>query len=111
MADSSSAGRAAGTKAAMRRPIPPHITARDMLHRHLHEAGLGLAALAPAWGCKPFSVWRVFQRAQRHLQPQHVEGAIAVLRLDEFDANDLRLRAAREAGWRIDPNFILEPMA
>lgn len=91
-----------------RRPVPRHITARDLLRRHLHEDGRWLSSLAEAWGCQEFSVWRVFQRVQRPLQPHHVEGAIVALQLDEFDANELRLVAAREAGWAIDPEFLLE---
>ncbi|WP_329755247.1 hypothetical protein [Stenotrophomonas maltophilia] len=34
------------------------------------------------------------------------EGVITALQLDEFDANELRLRAAREAGWKIDPFYL-----
>ncbi|EED41137.1 hypothetical protein SSKA14_4161 [Stenotrophomonas sp. SKA14] len=55
-----------------------------------------------------FSVWRAFGKISRPLQPHQVEGAIAPLQLDEFDANELRLRAAREAGWNIDPKMLLE---
>ena len=42
----------------------------------------------------------------RPLPPQHVEASITHLGLDEFDANELRLLAAREAGWQIDPAYI-----
>lgn len=31
--------------------------------------------------------------------------------LDEFDTNELRLLGAREAGWHIDTNFLLEKIA
>lgn len=100
--------RTAGMKALLRKPQPAHLTARDMLRRHLHDAGRSLDSLTSAWNCKQFSVWRTFQRTERPLQPHHVEGAITALSLDEFDANELRLRAAREAGWAIDPQFLLE---
>jgi len=93
-------------KSSLRRAAPAHITARDTLRRHLHEARHDLKWLAAAWGCKTFSVWRVFQRTDRPLQPHHIEGAITTLQLDEFDANELRLRAAREAGWKIDPFYL-----
>lgn len=53
-------------------------------------------------------MWRAFGRTTRPLLPHQVEGAISVLQLDEFDANELRLRAAREAGWKIDPSMLLE---
>lgn len=99
-------GRTPGLAAAMRKPIPPHVTARDLVRRYVHEAGQTLSVLAAAWNCQPFSVWRVFQRTDRPLQPHHVEGAITALQLDEFDANELRLRAAREAGWQIDPAYL-----
>ncbi|WP_313319488.1 hypothetical protein [Stenotrophomonas sp.] len=100
--------RTAGMLAKLRRPQPARITARDMLRRHLHDAGRNLDSLATAWNCRRFSVWRIFQRTDRPLQPHHVEGAIAALSLDEFDANELRLRAAREAGWAIDTQFLME---
>lgn len=92
---------------SLRRPAPAHITARDMLRRHLHESRRDLKWLADVWGCKSFSVWRVFQRTDRALQPRHVELAITAMELDEFDANEIRLTAAREAGWKIDPQFLL----
>ncbi|MEJ6328613.1 hypothetical protein Q2B95_08090 [Stenotrophomonas maltophilia] len=44
----------------------------------------------------------------RPLQPHQIEGAITALQLDELDANELRLRAAQEAGWKIDPKMLLE---
>jgi hypothetical protein len=84
------------------------VSARDIIRRHCREHGKQLASLAPAWGCKEFSVWRAFGRTTRPLLPHQVEGAISVLQLDEFDANELRLRAAREAGWKIDPSMLLE---
>ncbi len=94
-------------KPSLRRAAPAHITARDTLRRHLHEARHDLKWLAGVWGCQAFSVWRVFQRTDRHLQPHHVELAITALELDEFDANEIRLIAAREAGWQIDTNYLL----
>lgn len=94
-------------KASLRLAAPAHITARDLLRRHLHEARLDLKWLAGAWGCKPFSVWRCFQRVEAPMQPRQIEAAITALELDEFDANEIRLTAAREAGWKIDPQFLL----
>lgn len=94
-------------KAMLRRPAPPHISVREELRRHLHESGQQIQALAAAWRCKPFSVWRAFQRGDRPLTPAHVEAAITALKLDDIDANELRLRAAREAGWAIDLHYLL----
>lgn len=99
---------AASIRTALRGAVPAHVTARDMIRRHCREHGKQLACLAPAWGCQVFSVWRAFGRTSRPLQPHQVEGAITTLHLDEFDANELRLRAAREAGWNIDPKMLLE---
>ncbi len=61
--------------------------------------------LAPAWGVSVHTVYALFN-VSRPLPPQHVEASIAHLGLDEFDANELRLLAAREAGWQIDPAYI-----
>lgn len=99
---------ALGRKESLRRAAPAHITARDTLRRHLHEARLDLKWLSGVWGCQAFSVWRTFQRTDRHLQPHHVELAITALHLDDFDANELRLLAAREAGWHIDPQYLID---
>ncbi len=95
-----------GMKASFRLPAPAHLTVRDTIRRHMHEAGRNLDSLSAVWGCKKFSVWRAFQRIDRPLQPHQVEGVIETLHLDEFDANDLRLQAAREAGWKIDPQYL-----
>ncbi len=94
-------------KAALRRVAPAHITARELIRRYLHEAGQELQSLADAWGCKRVNVWRAFDRKERNLCPHHIEGTIKALQLDEFDANELRLRAAQEAGWLIDPKYLL----
>ncbi|WP_238602372.1 hypothetical protein [Xanthomonas campestris] len=96
-------------KATLRRAAPPHISVREELRRYLHESGQQVQALATAWCCKPFSVWRAFQRSKRPLSPRHIEAAIVALHLDDLDANELRLRAAREAGWNIDVQYLLDP--
>ena len=95
-------------KATLRRAAPDHITARELIRRHLHEAGREVQSLAEAWQCKRFSVWRAFNRTRLALTPRHIEGAITSLQLDDFDANELRLRAAREAGWKIDTKYLME---
>lgn len=95
-------------KASLRKRAPEFITAREIIRRHLHEAGMQIQDLAPVWGIKRFSVWRVFTRTDQRLLPGQVESLIAHLHLDAFDANELRLAAAREAGYPIDPKFLLE---
>lgn len=99
--------RAAAVRASLRGLAPAHASVRDMIRRYCREHGMRLTCLAPAWNCKPFSVWRAFGRTTRPLLPHQVEAAIVVLQLDDFDANDLRLRAAREAGWKIDVSMLL----
>ncbi len=99
--------KAAAVRAALRGAAPANASVRDMIRRYCREHGKQLACLAPAWNCKVLSVWRVFGR-KRPLLPRQVEGVISLLQLDEFDANDLRLRAAREAGWQIDPSMLLQ---
>ncbi|PZS75113.1 hypothetical protein A7X68_03560 [Stenotrophomonas maltophilia] len=63
--------------------------------------------LADAWGCSKHNVYDLFYR-DRPISPQHIELAAEMLGLDEFDTNELRLLGAREAGWHIDTNFLLE---
>src|ERR1044072_264774 len=95
-------------KASLRKRAPEFITAREIIRRHLHEAGRELQDLAPVWGIKRFSVWRVFNRTTQKLLPDQIEAVVAHLQLDDFDANELRLAAAREFGSPINPQFLLE---
>lgn len=78
---------------------------RAHLRRHLREEGHRMQALAGPWKCTPQNVYDLFYRSNP-LGPQHIDAAAAFLRLDEFDANELRLLGAREAGWNIDPQFL-----
>ncbi len=96
-------------KATFRGPVPRNLPAKDLLRRHIHVAGLKLIQLAPVLGVQPLAVHRMFQRKHRPILPRQLEALIAHLQLDEFDANELRLlAAAREAGWLIDPHYLLE---
>lgn len=63
-------------------------------------------ALAGPWKCTPQNVYDLFYRSNP-LGPQHIDAAAVFLRLDEFDTNELRLLGAREAGWNIDPEFLV----
>lgn len=82
-------------------------TVRDHLRRHLREEGQQMQNLAAAWGVTKHTVYALFN-VDRPLPPQHVEASIAHLGLDDFDANELRLLAAREAGWQIDPKYLID---
>lgn len=80
---------------------------RQVLRRHLREDGRRMQDLAAPWQCAPRTVYDMFCSA-RTFSPQHIDAAIAWLGLDDFDAAELRLLGAREAGWAIDIRYILE---
>jgi hypothetical protein len=82
-------------------------TVRQLLRRHLAEDGKRMQDLVGPWQCQRSTVYGMFSDA-RPFSPAHIDAAIAWLRLDDFDANELRLLGAREAGWNINPRFILE---
>lgn len=82
-------------------------TTRSILRRHLVEEGKRMQDLAPIWQCTTSNVYDVFYQ-DRPLSPNHIDLAAQFLGLDEFDTNELRLLGAREAGWRIDTQFLLE---
>lgn len=69
--------------------------------------GKRMQDLADVWGCSKHNVYDLFYR-DRPISPNHIELAAQMLDLDEFDTNELRLLGAREAGWHIDINFLLE---
>ena len=78
------------------------VTARDLLRRHLREEGMRIAPdLSTAWKMHPTSAYRRMYE-MRPFTPQMIDAAVELLKLDEFDANELRKRAANEAGWQID---------
>ncbi|MGG6341671.1 hypothetical protein ACQ5SA_00320 [Stenotrophomonas indicatrix] len=96
--------------AAGGRPIrvPRSVTSvRALLKRHLLEEGKRMQDLAEVWGCSRHNVYDLFYES-RPISPTHIDLAAKFLGLDEFDTNELRLLGAREAGWQIDPTFILE---
>lgn len=80
---------------------------RAILRRHLREEGKTIGGdLSKAWGMTANSAHRRFyaegsKRRTRALTPQMIDAAIEMLRLDEFDAQELRLQGAIEAGWRL----------
>lgn len=82
-------------------------TVRQLLKRHLLEEGKRIQDLAGPWQC---SVQNVYDRLCKGgpLAPAHLDAAIAFLRLDDFDAAELRMLGAREAGWNIDTKYLLE---
>ncbi|WP_017907434.1 hypothetical protein [Xanthomonas sp. SHU 199] len=82
------------------------VSVRQILRRHLREEGHRIIDLCVPWKCRPQSVYNAFFD-KRPFSPSHIDAAIQFLGLDEFDANELRLLGAREAGWHIDKTFLL----
>lgn len=82
------------------------VSVRQLLRQHIREEGLRMQDLGIAWKCKRNTVYSAFSD-QRPFSPSHIEAAIEFLGLDEFDANELRLIGAREAGWNINPKRLL----
>lgn len=80
-------------------------TVRAVLRRHIREEHCRMQDLMVPWHCERQTVYDIFHDG-RPLSPQHVEAAIGWLGLDEFDANELRLLGASEAGWKLDPAFL-----
>lgn len=78
---------------------------RAILRRHLREEGKTISQLADVWDMHVNSVYRRFYDS-RPFPVQFVETAINFLKLDDFDANELRWHGAREAGWNINPDYL-----
>jgi hypothetical protein len=79
---------------------------RTVIRRHLAEEGLRMQDLAGPWQCKRTTVYGMFCD-NRPFSPPHIDAVIEFLRLDEFDAAELRLLGAREAGWNLDTKYLL----
>lgn len=75
-------------------------TVRDLLRRHMREEGVNLKDLGPVWNMKHQSVKAVMHH-RRPISPQYIDAFIEAMKLDEFDANELRVLGAIEAGWNI----------
>lgn len=82
-------------------------TVRDILRRHLREEGRDQKSLATVWDVKPDTVNHMFWERKRPFAPQHIDAFIEELKLDEFDAMELRWQAAIEAGWQLDKRHLL----
>lgn len=85
---------------------------RDLIRRHLKEEKKQIKHdLAAWWGVHPHTAYRRMYDKRRPFTPSYIEAVITGLQLDEFDANELRLFGARDAGWLIDPNVLLKDQA
>ena len=76
-------------------------TTRALLRRHLKEERKRIIDLSPVWGMHDNSTYRRFYDA-RPFTPQMIDSAITYLRLDDFDAHELRRLGAIEAGWQLN---------
>lgn len=84
-------------------------TVRRMIKEHLkYERKTITHDLAKMWNVHHNSAFRIIYEKRRPLAPAYVEAVIAGLKLDDFDANELRLQGAREAGWKINPKFLMD---
>jgi hypothetical protein len=75
---------------------------RDLIRRHMREEGRDMGSLAAVWNVKRETVKTIMHHG-RPLSPQYVDAFIEALKLDEFDALELRFQGALEAGWQLQP--------
>ena len=86
----------------IKRPTPKGMTARDIIRRHLRLERLTIKGdLSRVLSLKPQSAASLMTK-KFPLTPHHIEAIVRGLKLDDFDAYELRRQAAIEAGWRID---------
>lgn len=71
---------------------------RAVMRRHLREEGKLIIDLCDPWNMHKNSVYRRFYD-KRAYPPQYIEAFIQFLKLDDFDATELRVLGAIEAGW------------
>lgn len=76
------------------------VTVRDIMRRHLREEGWRMYYLGEHWGVRPNTVKFIFHK-KTPMPPQYIDAFIEALKLDEFDALELRLQGAVEAGWQL----------
>lgn len=83
------------------------ITVRALMRRHLREHGKTIGNdLAGWWNVKYNSAYRIMYRPDSPLSPQYISAFVDGIGLDEFDATELYLRGAIEAGYAIKLNRI-----
>jgi hypothetical protein len=75
--------------------------ARGLIRQHLRGEGRQIKDLAGPWDMHLNSTYRRFYD-KRPFTPQMIDVVIETLKLDEFDAYELRLQAAIEAGWQLN---------
>lgn len=82
---------------------PKHVrNLRAVIREHLREEGKTIRDLSEMLGLKFQSARRLMTPPERNFPPDYVERIIIGLQLDEFDANELRILGAIEAGWNLN---------
>ena len=75
---------------------------RDIMRRHMREEGKLQKDFSKYLDISYSAVTDYFYRKNRPMPPGLVDAFIEWLELDEFDALELRIRGAQEAGWQIE---------
>lgn len=82
-------------------------TVRSTIRELLRADKLQQKALAPVWGITEGHVYQLFWK-KLPLPPLYIEQAARFFRLDDFDTAELMLLGAREAGWQINVQRLLD---
>lgn len=85
----------------MIRVKPQRRTLRDIMREHYREAGLKQKHVAALLAMTPGG-FRKWLNSDYQTPPQYIDAFIEALKLDEFDALELRLQGAIEMGWQLD---------
>lgn len=83
--------------------IPKYVRSlRDLMRRHLREEKKTVKAFSAFVGyATPNTMYDYFYRVKRPIPPAIVDALIDFLKLDEFDADEIRLCGAIESGWQL----------
>lgn len=82
-------------------------TARDIMRRHLKEEGLLIKDFSEYMGfATPNTMYDYFHRRHRPLPVQIIDGFVEFVKLDKWDAQQLRWHGAVEAGWQLDQRIL-----
>ena len=83
--------------------VPPQVrSVRDMIRRHLALDRLTIKwDLSRMLGITPDAAHYIMTH-KHAIAPRRIEQFIAGMKLDDFDAHELRYQAAIEAGWQLN---------
>ncbi len=80
---------------------------RELIRFFLRQEGVRIKELGAMWNITTNSAYRSMYDFDRPLTTWYIERVIEHLKLDDFDSCKLRLCAAQEAGWAINPEYLL----